>query len=258
MKVNYFIPKILLDILRIIRAIFIYINYRKILIKNKKVKNNKLGNAVFIIANGPSLNDFDHSELKNKDVIVMNNFDLCAWKDEPNIVAHCIGEPIDSDHWGADQIEISNNTNAESYWYHYSVNNQVKNYANIYHTAPFYFIAPVFPENLFLYKKFNLSSITLGYSTTAQMAIMVAMYMGYKQINLVGFDHDMLKNRNISPHFYKEGDTARIVDKTSDSYLSIMNKCVKMWKRYYKIKEVADLNNVCITNKTKNSFLDVF
>ena len=78
------------------------------------------------------------------------------------------------------------------------------------------------------------------------------------QINLIGFDHDMLKNRYVSPHFYEEGNGAVIVDKTNESYLSLMNRCVKMWNRYYKIKEVADANNVCITNKTKNSFLDVF
>lgn len=258
MKLNYIIPRIFLDFLRLIRAIFIYLSHRKILLKNKEIKGTKLGKTVFVIGNGPSLNDFNHTKLKNKDVIVMNNFDLCAWKDEPNIVAHCIGEPKNSNHWGVDQIEISNNTNALSYWYHYTVNDQIKKYTNINHSSPFYFIAPVIPENLFISRKFNLSSVTLGYNTTAQMAIMIAIYMGYSQINLIGFDHDMLKNRYVSPHFYEEGNGAVIVDKTNESYLSLMNRCVKMWNRYYKIKEVADANNVCITNKTKNSFLDVF
>ena len=247
-----------LDFLRLIRAIFIYLSHRKILLKNKEIKDTKLGKTVFVIANGPSLNDFDHTKLKNKDVIVMNNFDLCVWKDEPNIVAHCIGEPINSSHWGVDQIEISNNTNALSYWYHYSVSKQIKNYSNIKHSSPFHFMAPVIHESLFIQKTFNLSSVTLGYSTTAQMAIMVAMYMGYTQINLIGFDHDLLKNRKISPHFYEESDAAVIVNNTDRTYLSMMTYFVQIWKRYYKIKEVADANNVCITNKTKNSFLDVF
>jgi hypothetical protein len=258
MKLNYIIPSIFLDFLKLIRAVFIYLFHRKLLLKNKEVKNTKLGMSVFVIANGPSLNDIDHTTLKNKDVIVMNNFDLCRWKDEVNIVAHCIGEPKNSSHWGNDQIEISNNTNALSYWYHYSVKGQIEKYSNIKHSSPFYFMAPVIPENIFFSKKFNLSSFTLGYSTTAQMAIMVALYMGYNQINLIGFDHDMLKNRCVSPHFYQEGNGAVIVDKTGKSYLSIMNRCVKMWNRYYKIKEVADANKVTIYNNTKNSFLDVF
>ena len=255
---SYFIPSFVLDFLRVIRSFAIYIVNRSVLMRNNEVKNTKLGETVFILANGPSLNLFNYKEIKNTDVIVMNNFDLCTWKDKINIVAHCIGEPKHSSHWGDDQIEISNNTNALSYWYHYSVKDQIDKYNNINHSSPFYFVAPSVPEKLFFSKNFNLSHCTLGYSTTAQMCIMLAVYMGYSKINLIGFDHDFLKNRCVSPHFYKEGIGAVIVDKTSDSYLSLMNKAVKMWNRYYKIKDVVDAKKVTIKNLTKNSYLDVF
>jgi hypothetical protein len=36
------------------------------------------------------------------------------------------------------------------------------------------------------------------------MAIMVALYMGFKVVKLLGFDHDWLVSKGISPHFYEE------------------------------------------------------
>tara|TARA_B100002052_G_C15751057_1_gene537748 strand:+ start:88 stop:876 length:789 start_codon:yes stop_codon:yes gene_type:complete len=258
MKMSYLFPKVFIDMIRIIRAFLIYLFNIKLLSKNNHLRNSKFGEKVYVIANGPSLSSFDYNNIKNIDVIVMNNFDLCEWKDKVNIVAHCIGEPKNSEHWGNDQIEISKNTNAESYWYHYSVFKQIKNYNKIMDEKSYYFFAPLIPEDMFLFNDFNLCFPTLGYSTTAQMAIMVAIFMGYKEISLVGFDHDMLKNRNISPHFYKEGTHARVVDKTNESYLKIMTRCLKMWNRYYKIKRVSIAKNVEIINRTSNSYLDVF
>lgn len=258
MKINYFIPHFLLDVLRLTMGVFKTIRFYNTLKKNKIFKDSKKGKTVFVIANGPSLINYDHKKIKDKDVIVMNNFDLCSWKSEVNIVAHCIGEPINSSHWGNEQIEISNRTNSKSYWYHYSVKNDIYKYENKKNWELFHFVAPIIPEGIFFNRNFNLSSCTLGYSTTAQMSLMLAIYMGYSQINLIGFDHDMLKNRNVSPHFYQEGKGALLVDKSNETYISIMRRCLKMWNRYYKIKYVADFKKIKITNLTKNTYLDVF
>ena len=258
MNLKYFFSRFFLDFLRLVRGYYIYIKNFRLLSKNNILKGIKKGKTVFILANGPSLNNFDRSILDGKDVIVMNNFDLCKWKNDVNIVAHCIGEPIESSHWGDDQIEISNNTNAKNYWYHYSVRSHIMRYENIDKSKSFFFMAPVIPEKFFFNKSIDLSSVTLGYSTTAQMSIMVAVFMGYNKINLLGFDHDLLKNRNIVPHFYEEGKGAIVVDKSNHSYFSLMKYYIKMWDRYYCLKKVADKNNIQIINLTKNSFLDVF
>ena len=204
MKINYFLPHFLLDVLRLTMGVFKTIRFYNTLKKNKIFKNSKKGKTVFVIANGPSLINYDHKKIKDKDVIVMNNFDLCSWKSEVNIVAHCIGEPINSSHWGNEQIEISNRTNSKSYWYHYSVKNDIYKYENKKNWELFHFVAPIIP------------------------------------------------------HFYQEGKGALLVDKSNETYISIMRRCLKMWNRYYKIKYVADFKKIKITNLTKNTYLDVF
>ena len=74
----------------------INIKYRHILSRNKSFYNKYYNQEVIIIANGPSLLQIDRKVFSNRKVIVMNNFDQCEWKDELNIVAHCVGEPFDS------------------------------------------------------------------------------------------------------------------------------------------------------------------
>jgi hypothetical protein len=255
----YLLPPFLIDLVKIIRAFFKYLKNFKLLNSNREMFNLKQGKAVYVLANGPSLNAFDIESLFGKDVIVMNNFDLCKWKDKVNIVAHCIGEPKTSPHWGDNQIEIINNTNALSYWFHISVRKDVKRYLNDNTKKNIYYVQPSLPIiNLKWFSEVQLHYSCLGYKTTAQYAIMVAMYMGFKEIRLIGFDHDMLCNRNVSPHFYKEREGVQKVDLSVHSYYKLLNTAKEMWEYYYKLKSITDKLGIRIINLSQPTFLDVF
>ena len=61
----------------------------------------------------------------------------------------------------------------------------------------------------------DLTEPALHYQSTSQMAIAAAIYMGFSEIYLVGFDHNWLCTKEISPHFYEERagvDKATAVD----------------------------------------------
>jgi hypothetical protein len=254
----YFFPLILLDLIRCFRGILLNLpNFLKIK-KNNHVKDSKFGKKVFVIANGPSLNNFDKSLLFGKEVIVMNNFHLCEWKHKVSIVAHCIGEPKTSSHWGKDQIEIMLGTDSDSYWYHFSNAKEVEE-SEISLNNNCYFAAPLIPPGLWRSdKKVDLSSSVLGYESTSQLAIMVALHLGYKDICLIGFDHDWLANRNISPHFYKEREGVKKADLSFRSYYEIINISKSLWEIYIKIKSSSIKSGAKITNLSNPTYLDVF
>lgn len=208
---------------------------------------------VYILGNGPSLKKVNFSALGDEDIITMNSFHLGRKNNNLNIVAHCFGEPVSSPAWMFDDFKDSMIKNyAESYWVHYSslsyakklkINTQI--------------IVPGIGAGLWRSGKINLSSISLSYASTAQLAIQVAMYLGYDEIVLLGFDHDWLSNSDHLAHFYS--DKKDHTDKLSEEpYLTVLNMVKRLWHLYISISNSSSKSGIKITNGTRNSNLDVF
>lgn len=254
-KTKYYIPPILINVLQFFILILRNPHYRKIIKNNRKWKDKFNGEKVIVIANGVSLNSVDKNIIKGNKVIVMNNFERCEWKDQVEIVAHCLGEPFQSPSWMKEDLENSiQGTDSVSYWLHFSsvgrLNNTIK--PDYIH----YVFAAKEPA-IHLGKEINLHGISLGYQTTAQLAIQVGIYMGFKEISLVGFDHDWLASPDYSKHFYSEKrDKTDFLNRLS--YLDTINMMQRMWIIYYKLKEIAHNQKTKICNYSKPTFLDVF
>ena len=80
-------------------------------------------------------------------------------------------------------------------------------------------------------------------------------HLGYKKINLIGFDHDWLSNRNIYIFIKEEG--VRKSDLTKFSYYELINISKTMWEIYIKIKLSSKNMDSKITNLSNPSFLDI-
>lgn len=89
-NLDYYVPYLIKDLTICFKITSKYFGSLNILKKNKSLVNTKLGGSVYLIANGPSLNNFNINSIFGKDVIVMNHFELADWKDKVNIVAHCM------------------------------------------------------------------------------------------------------------------------------------------------------------------------
>ena len=96
--------------------------------------------------------------------------------------------------------------------------------------------------------------------------IQIAMYMGFKEIYLIGVEHDFILNNSYS-YFY-ERKKSIIGDKNKfwaneknevvvdfQSKLTIANE---MWKGYTLLKSISDCKGIKIYNATKGGILDVF
>lgn len=253
---KYFISPFFLDIYRLFKSKYLNFGNKRFLKNNKDFHNIYFGQSVHIFANGPSLNDRIQSQLAGQKVIVMNDFFRSNYRDSFDIVALCYAEPASSDAFSKDNIkEIIQKTKAKTFWLDISLSNKNLNKSNCNKTINY--ILPGYEPNLLFSSKIDLSKMTLSYNTTASMAIMVAMYMGFKDIRLHGFNHDWLANPDFSRHFYS--DKKDTTDKWNQfSYHQQIVVVDRIWRIYIKLSKLCMSKGIKVINCTENSFLDVF
>lgn len=156
--------------------------------------------SVNILANGPSLNRVSVAELTSSEVIPMNHFYRHPMIKSFDIVAYCMGEngsrmrerPLSTGIW--ELIERIRDTPSRSYWFSTDIADIIDNQPDVF----FYYQSKL--ENP-SFDSIDLAKPSPKYYTTAQMAIFIALYLGYKEIKLYGFDHDMLAKKEFSNYF---------------------------------------------------------
>lgn len=251
------VPPIARYTLRYGRALLAGVRHRSLLNRNKPVAATKSGKSVYILGNGPSLNNFDLSTVYDSDVITMNYFHLHPQLEQFNIVAHCIGEPFSSDSWINPDAMVEN-TPAQSYWFNLDANRFAE---GRYSGRQIHYYLPGVAADFDVLSTADLSAPTLQYQSTAQMAIMIAMYLGYADVYLLGFDHDWLATRGYSPHFYaEEGTDSGIVkaDFSGISYKTMIEISKNLFDVYAAIRKISLRLGVNIVNLSEPTFLDIF
>lgn len=248
---------ILIAILLKIKLLIKFLQLKKFLIKNSSIKKKR--NKVVLIANGPSIASLNLVEmLKDVDTIVMNLFYKHQSINKLNIVAYCYGEN------GSDMnmyhcVEHTKNIlliNSDTYWF---TSDFIKNLDINNPKIHFYFPGDdsVLKRSR---KNIDLSKRAPYFESTAQMAIIVAIAMGYREIFLLGYDHNFLAVDRYLDHFYTESDGELKSDMLINNvdYQWLIRNCDKMWSRYKLIKKYADSRGIKIINCGRNSYLDVF
>ncbi len=254
-RIKYFVPAAALDTARWCRAMLRYPALRPVLRPNRAWEGRHAGERVYVIGNGPAAASFDRANFVGHKTIVMNSFHRADWKDEVDIVAHCLGEPRSSSAWdGADIAQCIAGTRAASYWLHESSRGALPGLPD---GKPLHYVMPCLEAPFASDRRIALDGPALGYQTTAQLAIEVAIYMGFSEIVLVGFDHDWLANPDYSRHFYAT-DRDRTDRLSEFSYLDIVRIIDRMWSIYYKLRTIAERGGVKIINAAPSSYLDVF
>ena len=249
------LPLCFIDFYRKVKVMQRYFRLRTTLAKNSSV--NTKHDTVVILGNGPSIKLLDLPLLlANQDVIVMNAFYRHPDVSKLNIAAYCFGEQ------GANvaHCDISRvlKTESRQYWFSADFASKITPLSNNIHIY--------FPGNDDVLSKhrrhIDLSRPAPYYEATSQMAIIIAISMGYKKIVLLGYDHDYLASGEIIKHFYEEDvndepSISKLYIDGSD-YHALIQNCERMWARYKKINIYARFRGIQIINCGKNSYLDVF
>ncbi len=236
---------------------------RAILRKNRALNNQHAGERCFILATGPSIKKQDLKLLRGETCIALSNFfvhqDYRVIK--PNY--YCVAgyhQPISKTAWTEWLGEMASATDNAIMFF--SLNDREDIERN-----------GLFSRREIHYLQYaNWSKISGGElditrsvpspQSVTIMALEVALYMGFKNIYLLGCDHDWILHFNTSAHFYEESQHALVregYDEWAGSDLELTFECyVRLWQQYKALWQIARGKSINIFNATAGGLLDVF
>lgn len=219
----------------------------------KSFENKYEGQKCFIIGNGPSLNIDDLNKLKNEITFAFNRiyyiFDKTDWRP-----SYYLTEDTKIIQQSLDQI---NNLNLD-----YILTPDIIDFDyNMKISNAIYFkqIMEKFSDGLPQFSD-NFYEKTYWGGTVTYTAIQMAVYMGFKEIYLIGVDH------NFSMYEDKDGNIIRdntVKDYFCDNYNEDKEKLEipnldDSTKAYIAARKYCDKNNIKIYNATRGGKLEVF
>ena len=250
------------------KGVFRYLKHKGVLAKNITLKNYAVEqqSRCFILCNGPSVKQQNLLPLKNDMVIsvasgylheqysaikprfhcvpqitygVMTEADVVAWFNEMDA---CLGEA---------KLIISD-TEFELVQRYQLFKNREVYYLNMGRTFKEC-------EN----KMFDLTKMLPGVASVPIMCLMLAMYMGYKKLYLLGAEHDSFKTKEYHYAFKPSVMHGKDLSvKESGELKGLLYDALKsntvLWEQYRAVKKIAISNKVEIYNATLGGALDEF
>jgi len=238
---------------------------KPILQNNLKLKDSYKGERCFIIACGPSINTQDLTKLKNEYCITISNLFLHKDFEKINSIFHCYAEymPVFTRQEWAENLKKMDSTLKKSTKLVTDINekeNAEKN--NIFMDRDVFYIQQCSKS-----KNFDLTKPIMRYRTIAINAMQLAIYCGFSELYLVGFDHDWILNYKKTRHFYREEEDVRQKNnknknfrewKTINDFENYLKDYLKLWGQYKFVKQKALEHGIKVYNATNGGLLDMF
>lgn len=247
---------------------------KKLSEENSKFKNVHHGKRCFILATGPSIKNQDLRQLQSELCIAVSQFFLHKHIKIISPKYHILApshHPFNFDDVnkifdGLMQSYADNVTCFLGYTpYIYSTYRFLEKYPQ-YKNNNQYFIDYSMSQSLDESNYCNneiwrIDEKPFSIRTVIYSAIQIAIYMGCKEIYLIGCDHDYLNDpsRVTNHHFYKEedgiSDAEHLSSFTTERWFE---EYYFRWKQYRLIREYAQQQGCNIFNATEGGMLDVF
>lgn len=243
----------------------------EILSKNLNLNDNKFKNRVFLVGNGPSLNNLDLKHLENEDTIMVSHFyksetllslnpnfwlvaDPGFWNEKLgflNTIEQTLKERLP-------QTKFLINIEAT-----YSKKfNQLYNYKNT-------FLYSLDYENDKVFEVLDFCDRIPCFSQNVMsIAIMLAIHLKYEEIYLIGCDHswwgytkDEIDAGKIPKHLYIDDDKVKNINKNvfkEYGYEGILQTIERQKFEYNSLGLIANKNKIKIFNATLGGELEIF
>ena len=109
----------------------------------------------------------------------------------------------------------------------------------------------------------DLTRAVPGVQSVSVMALEIALFMGFKEIYLLGCDHDWILHYGTSAHFYPEAEhvMASRPGYNEWSGTDVESECrnyVLLCQQYKALRSIAQSKSIDIMNSTPGGMLDVF
>lgn len=234
---------------------------KDILNKNRILKNIAKGRRAFLLATGPSIKFENIKLLQGEDCFSISNFFL---HEDINLLEPKIHffapyhKPLILEEYiswlkKADETLPENTSIALGH----ETKDLVDKY-EIFKKREIYYVYLGSPYR----EEIDITKPILPPQTGPLMIIPFLLYMGYKEIYLLGCDHNMLKDYGHKvEHFYKPSDDMR--SNSSDDWLDIIehhDSSKNIFAQYLYYKKIIEKkgNKTKIINLSKNSWLKFF
>lgn len=244
---------------------------------NERFRNIHEGGRCFIIGTGPSLNTQDLLPLKNEIVFSLSRFYhhplYEAIKPKYQIFsgltlhAHVVEKPgLSYDFYKEAEDKVVSN----EIFVHYGDMKFIKEYALFINHKLNYFYASDKIQNL-QKKGIDLTKSIYGYSVVSELAIQIAIYMGFKNIYLLGLDHTWLKevlnDRSYEHQFFSKNEGILGQNANSEFVAKVQSNLTltfliswynEFYQGYTQLNQYCKKNGIIIMNATNGGLLDIF
>ena len=237
--------------------------------KNIELKDKYNNKRIFILGSGSSILLYDLKVLKNEFVMTQNSFHMHEdiYDIEPNF--HCVVPYYQSEKEYSTWIEYIGDMKEKMPSTSFIWGLNTKALIDNHHPELIkqsYYIRTKYNSLTLKKAKVNISKTIMNIPSVLTQCLTVAIYLGFKEIYLLGFDLDQICHTNdqtygrfygmskITETEFEKYANQRLDVETTDGWYTwwLMNK------QFFLIKHFADQNNINIVNGTKGGILSYF
>jgi N-acetylneuraminate synthase len=231
---------------------------------NAALRGRHEGERCFILATGPSIKHQPLGHLVGEHCIALSNFFVHSDYRRIKPKYHCIAPyhpPITEEGWQTWLKEAAAATGDATMLF--GLKDHERNLrAGWFEGRSTHFLNFGGTEEQLEAHGVDLTRVLPPPQSATVMALYAALYLGFKEIYLLGCDHDWILHLNASRHFYEETQHALNRDGYNewsapglDTYFK---DYLRLWKQYQALRKVAEQRGVRVINATAGGLLDVF
>lgn len=237
------------------------------LAENRQLAGLRADQRCFILGNGPSVKGLDLSRLQGENVITVSNGYLHSDFDKFQSRYHCVPQityglmtPEDVVRWfeemhshlGGAELFLSS-TEAELVRKHNLFSGR---------TVRYLMLGESFDERPSV-EIVDISKPVPRVDSVPVMALMIAMYLGFKEIILLGVDHDRFLSATYEYAFDLKVQKGKDFTVNADGTPTTnrhddFQQAARLWRQYRAIANIARANDIRIFNSTPGGALDEF
>jgi len=237
--------------------------------KNIELKDKYNNERIFILGSGSSILLYDLKVLSNECVMTQNSFHMHNDISDINPTFHCVVPYYQSDKEHSIWVDYINDMKVRMPDSLFIWGLNTKSLIDKYHEDlrdKSYYLRTRYNLLTLNKAKVNISKTIMTIPTVLTQCLTVAIYLGFKEIYLLGFDLDQICHTNdqtygrfygmskITETEFEKDANQRLDIETTDGWYTwwLMNK------QFFLIKDFADQNNISIVNGTKGGILSYF
>lgn len=236
------------------------------------LKNKHNGERCFILASGPSINLHNLEYLKDEHCIAVSQFFLHEQINTIKPEYHCLAPQHHPFKHDTNKIIFDNFTNSYKIkpklfigntQYEFSYHNFLQKHKEYNIDVKYidYSVNYGINENNYMDERvWDLQNNPFYPRTVVYTALQLAYFLGFKEIYLLGVDHDYINELGRKNHHFYNEDISYDDGKHLESFTTEkwFEEYYIRWKQYRLMKQFLTSKGVKIFNASKKSLLDVF